>query len=199
MHDVQWLSRHNLPNLLTVSRIVVIPFILAAFYGGGAIGAWIATILFVYAGLTDFLDGWLARRLKVQSAFGIFLDPIADKLLVAAVLLALVDADQASVIPALIIMLREIMVAGLREYLATQSISVPVTTLAKWKTTIQLVALGVLLFAPAASPDWYLHSIGNVLLWGAAAMTGWTGYQYVRGGVVQLDAVTTDPSDTAGR
>lgn len=180
-------TKTNIPNLLTVSRIAVIPFIITAFYGGGIVGAWIATLLFIYASITDFFDGWLARRMKAQSPLGIFLDPIADKLLVAAVLLALVDTNQASVIPALIILMREIMVAGLREYLAPHGIKVPVTMLAKWKTTVQLVALGILLFAPAANPAWHFFTIGDVMLWAAAVLTAWTGYEYIRGGVEQME------------
>ncbi|MHA1571206.1 MAG: CDP-diacylglycerol--glycerol-3-phosphate 3-phosphatidyltransferase, partial [Alphaproteobacteria bacterium] len=139
----------SLPNLLTVSRIVVIPLLVAAFaLLPRELADWTAFSLFVVAGLTDWLDGFLARRWSMTSSFGEFLDPVADKLLVAAAIILLVWADRAPLLPALIILCRELLVSGLREFLAGIRISVPVSRLAKWKTALQIGALCFLLVGP---------------------------------------------------
>ena len=185
----------SLPNLLTFSRIAAIPAIVAAFYLPEPWSDWIPLALFAYAGITDFLDGWLARAQKAQSALGSFLDPIADKLLIATILLMLVALDRIqgwTVLPAVVILLREILVSGLREFLAGVRVRVPVSTLAKWKTTLQIIAIGFLLSGaagdavmPAMVPA---TGIGTVGLWIAAALTLYTGYDYLRAGTGHLSA-----------
>ena len=146
--------------------------------------AWAAWFLFTIAGITDFLDGYMARRENNVSKIGQFLDPIADKLLVSAVLLLLVFNEKITgitVLPAVIILLREVAVSGLREYLAGLSVSVPVSQLAKWKTTIQLIALGFLIVGTENAPYWIPATlIGDILLWVAGAITVITGYDYWR-------------------
>src|ERR1700691_911115 len=138
----------SLPNLLTLSRIAAIPLVILTFYVPAPLGPWLGCALFSLAGLTDWLDGRLARAWKQQSELGRFLDPVADKLLVATTLFMLaVNArfSPPTILPALVILSREIMVSGLREHLATVRVRVPVSRLAKWKTGIQMVAIGVLL------------------------------------------------------
>lgn len=181
----------SLPNLLTLSRIVVIPLVVATFYMDGAAARWVACGLFAAAAITDWFDGYLARSRNQVSALGRFLDPIADKLLVAAVLLMLVAFDRvspASVLPALVILLREILVSGLREFLAEIRIGMPVSRLAKWKTGIQMVALPVLLvgdFGPAEIP---VRLIGEACLWLAAVLTMITGWDYLQSGLKHMRA-----------
>ena len=179
----------TLPNVLTLSRIAVIPLVIVTFYVDNPMAGWVACGLFILAAVTDFLDGYLARKSNQVSSFGMFLDPIADKLLVAAVLLMLVGFDRISMwslIPALIILLRELLVSGLREFLAGVSISLPVTKLAKWKTGFQLTSLPVLLVSGAV-PAWFpAQIIGEVLLWAAALLTLITGYDYVRAGIAHM-------------
>lgn len=169
----------KLPNILTISRILVVPGMAAVYLLlPGAAGYWGAALLFLYAALTDFFDGWLARRLGAQSAFGTMLDPIADKLLVAVTLLLLIHHGPAPLVPTLLILSREILVSGLREHLGSRQISLPVTGLAKWKTAIQLAALNLLLLGPEA-PSWLLvYDIPALLLWGAALVTVVTGWDY---------------------
>lgn len=179
----------SFPNLLTMSRIVIIPLLLVAFYFPAPFSSWIPLGLFIVAGITDFFDGFLARRNKQTSNLGRFLDPVADKLLVAAVLLMLVAHERISdwsLIPAVIILCREIMVSGLREYLAELRVGLPVSKLAKWKTTAQIMALCFLLGGDAP-PDW-MHSIliGDILLWVAGLLTVWTGYDYLKLGLKHM-------------
>ncbi len=176
----------SLPNLLTLSRICVIPAILALLFFPNPLTRWIALALFSFAGLTDFLDGYLARHRGEVSAFGRFLDPIADKLLVASTIVMLVAIDQLEgliVIPAIVILCREILVSGLREYLAEIRVPLPVSSLAKWKTVLQMIALGFLIVGDSAGPaGWPVDDIGNTGLWIAAVLTLITGYDYlVRG------------------
>jgi cardiolipin synthase len=182
--------KNQIPNLLTMSRIFVIPALIASFYINGPIGNWIGFALFAFAGVTDFFDGYLARSMNVVSPLGRFLDPIADKLLVAAALMMMVAFERISglaVLPAVIIMCREIMVSGLREHLAEIKVPLPVTVLAKWKTTAQILAIGFLLVGDA-SPD-LIPSIliGDILLWIAGIVTVQTGYIYLRTGLKHLD------------
>lgn len=186
----------SLPNLLTLSRIVVIPLVIATFYVDGVEARWVALGLFVLAGISDFFDGWLARRWNQVSSLGRFLDPIADKLLVAAILFMLVAFDrmsQWSVLPAVIILCREILVSGLREFLAELQVGVPVTKLAKWKTTFQLVALPVLLIGNAAPYGIPGQLIGEVFLWVAAVLTMVTGWDYLRAGLAHMRAHPVPP------
>jgi cardiolipin synthase len=179
--------RKNLPNYLTYLRIAVIPALIMVFFLKGDWGYWLSAGLFLLAGITDWLDGYVARIWDAQSNVGKFLDPIADKLLVATALLLLVqsntdDATRADIIPAIAIVCREILVSGLREFLAEVRIGMPVSKLAKWKTAMQMVAIFLLLLG-VGGPAW-LHAdlLGRIFLWLAAALTLVTGYAYVKTG-----------------
>jgi CDP-diacylglycerol--glycerol-3-phosphate 3-phosphatidyltransferase len=179
----------SLPNLLTYSRLAAVPLLVAVmFFIEGEFGRWLAFNIFVLAAITDFLDGYLARIWDQQSALGRMLDPIADKLIVGAVLLMLV-ADNSiegwSVWAAIIILSREILVSGLREFLAELNVRVAVSRLAKWKTTMQMVALSALLVGDAADPicSCQAVNIGLGLLWAAAVLTLYTGFDYFRAGL----------------
>ncbi len=179
----------ELPNLLTMSRIVAIPLILALLYFDGPFWRWSAVAIFAAACITDYLDGYLARSRRQVSDLGRFLDPIADKLLVAAVILILVAERRVAgftVLPALIILCREILVSGLREYLAGLHVSVPVSQLAKWKTLLQMVALGFLIVGDGVLPSWPISLIGEIGLWIAAALTLLTGYDYLKAGLKHM-------------
>lgn len=183
----------NLPNALTLSRILATPVVCLLLFVGTALGSWLALVVWVYACVTDFLDGYLARSWQQQSSFGRMLDPIADKLLVASVLLVLVGVDRLSgpsILPAAVILCREILVSGLREFLAQLQVSVPVTRLSKWKTTIQMVAIGFLVVGdsgPRLGPVGPLD-VGVCGLWAAAALTLVTGYDYLRAGLHHVGA-----------
>ncbi len=179
----------SLPNILTLSRIMVIPLLLASLFLPGTLASWIPLGLFVAAGITDFLDGYFARLYGQTSKLGRFLDPVADKLLVASALLVLVGIDRISgwvLIPATIILCREIMVSGLREYLAELRVGMPVSKLAKWKTAAQIFALCFLLGGPAVAQYVDAIQIGEVLLWVAGLLTVWTGYDYLRLGLKHM-------------
>jgi cardiolipin synthase (CMP-forming) len=178
----------SLPNMLTYGRIVAVPALVGVLYFvEGDLARWIAFGLFVVASITDWLDGYLARALELTTTLGRMLDPIADKLLVGAVLIMLVHDHTIkgpAIFAAVIILCREILVSGLREFLAELNVKVHVSTLAKWKTAFQMIALAVLLAGPAAEkllPGTTI--IGVALLWLAAVLTLWTGYDYVRAGV----------------
>jgi cardiolipin synthase len=176
----------SLPNILTMFRIAVIPVLVAMFYVGGAAGMWLACAAFVVAGVTDYLDGAIARARRQQSAFGRVLDPIADKLLVASALLLLAGfnrIDGIEIIPAVVILCREIVVSGLREFLAELNVPLPVTQLAKWKTALQIVAIAFLIAPGDAFPALEFHLIGIVGLWVAAGLTLVTGWDYARAAV----------------
>lgn len=183
----QRVSPVALPNLLTYARIAAIPAMVACFYIPGDAGRWAAFAVFVIAGITDFLDGYLARAWQQQSALGRMLDPIADKLLVAAALLVLVADNTVagwSLWAALVILSREVLVSGLREFLAEVRVSVPVSRLAKWKTGVQMVAISVLLIGSAGESLFpYIVEVGLGLLWAAAILTLYTGYDYLRTGL----------------
>jgi len=173
----------TLPNLLTLSRVGVIPVIVALFYVPGAWAQYAACILFSIAGFTDVLDGHLARTRAQVSAFGRILDPIADKLLVTSVigmLLAFGRIDGLAVLGAVVILCRELLVSGLREVLADIRLKVPVSKLAKWKTAIQMVALGFLIVGDSGWSLVPVKLIGEALLWIAAILTLITGYAYFR-------------------
>ncbi len=182
----------NLPNMLTYARILAVPLIVLCFYLEGRLRPtdwwrWAAFWLFIAASITDYLDGYIARIWKQTSNIGKMLDPIADKLLVSAVLLLLAydrTIDKWTLWAAIIILCREILVSGLREYLAALKVSVPVTQLAKWKTALQLVAIGFLLAGPAGDKIMpYTTQIGITLLWISAVVTLYTGYDYFRAGL----------------
>jgi CDP-diacylglycerol---glycerol-3-phosphate 3-phosphatidyltransferase len=176
----------NLANKLTVSRIAAIPAILVLLAIDHAWAAWIALVLFVAAGITDLLDGYLARRDNQVTPIGQFLDPIADKLLIAAVILFLVANGQISgnaIWPAVIILLREVAVSGLREFLAGVRVSIPVSQLAKWKTFLQMVALSFLIVGRYAPPVLPATLIGGVSLWIAGVLTVFTAWDYWRASV----------------
>ena len=180
----------NLPNLLTLFRIAVIPGLVVLFYIETKFASWLACGLFSLAAITDFFDGYIARATKQQSAFGKFLDPVADKLLVASALLMMVAFGQISgllILPALVILCREITVSGLREYLAGLRVSMPVSQLAKWKTTLQMLAIAVLIVGDNGPRDVPVSDIGAVGLWVAAILTIVTGYDYLRAGLRHIE------------
>ena len=187
-----------LPNLLTYGRIAAVPAVVGCMYWqllhGGDAMRWVALVIFIVAGVTDVLDGYLARMWDQQSTFGRMLDPIADKLLVASCLLMLAadgTINGPSLWASIVILCREILVSGLREYLAELRVSVPVTRLAKWKTTLQLVAIGFLLAGDAGDalfPVPVVTPIGLSLLWLSALLTLYTGWDYFRAGVRHLIA-----------
>ncbi|MBQ2811053.1 MAG: CDP-diacylglycerol--glycerol-3-phosphate 3-phosphatidyltransferase [Alphaproteobacteria bacterium] len=170
---------YNLPNILTISRILVIPVIFLSLYINSFAWTMFIGVLFVAASVTDYFDGYLARCRNQTSAFGRLLDPIADKLLVASALVViLVKPDMVfsklSYIPVFVILCREILVSGLREFLREVNVGLPVTRLAKWKTGFQMTALAMMLFHGL----WVWHYIGELLLWVAGVLTFITGYQY---------------------
>lgn len=179
----------TVPNLLSLSRIVVIPALVALIWFESPLTNWLGCVLFTAASLTDFFDGYFARTWSQQSKLGRFLDPVADKLLIAATILMLVAAGRISgltVLPALVILCREILVSGLREFLAELRIGMPVNRLAKWKTTLQMIAIGFLLVGNAG-PVWApIQEIGEFGLWIAAALTLFTGYDYLRSGLEHM-------------
>lgn len=185
---------YNIPNLLTYGRILAVPLIVLCFFLEGRLESsdfarWAALLLFALASITDYLDGYLARIWQQTSNIGRMLDPIADKLLVATCLM-LLAADPVETIhgwslwAAIVILCREILVSGLREYLAELKVSLPVTRLAKWKTTIQMLAIAFLLAGPAGDKILpYTTQIGIALLWISAIVTLYTGYDYFRAGL----------------
>ncbi|MEM9106505.1 MAG: CDP-diacylglycerol--glycerol-3-phosphate 3-phosphatidyltransferase [Pseudomonadota bacterium] len=183
---------YSIPNLLTYGRIAAVPLIVLCFFAEGRLhgsdfARWFALGLFIVASITDFLDGYLARIWNQMSNIGRMLDPIADKLLVSSILLLLAaDGTIAgwTIWAGIIILCREILVSGLREYLAELKVSVPVTWISKWKTAIQMVAIGFLLAGPAGDKVLpYTTEIGIGLLWIAALITIYTGYDYFRAGL----------------
>lgn len=185
----------TLPNLLTLSRIVTVPLLVGLLWPEANGLRWttgyaLAFALYCLMGVTDYFDGYLARAQGAVSKLGIFLDPIADKIMVGAVILMLgVTRDIAGihVVAAMVILVREIAVSGLREFLAGLQVSVPVSKLAKWKTTFQIVALGALILAGAV-PQWpFVQMVGIVTLWAAAILTVITGWDYLRVGIRHMD------------
>ncbi|MEZ0496993.1 CDP-diacylglycerol--glycerol-3-phosphate 3-phosphatidyltransferase [Sphingomonas sp. IW22] len=182
----------TLPNILTLSRIFAVPLLVGLLWWPQWQGGYaLAFVLYCIVGFTDYLDGYLARSQGTVSKLGVFLDPIADKIMVAAVVMMLVgtrDIAGVHLIAAIIILLREIMVSGLREFLGGLRVSMPVSRLAKWKTTLQLVALGALILG-GALPEWaFVHQVGLIALWGAAVLTMVTGWDYLRVGLKHMDS-----------
>jgi cardiolipin synthase len=190
----------DLPNLLTLSRIAAIPLLVALVALRTPLGDTAACIVFSAAAITDYFDGKIARQRQTVSGFGRMLDPIADKLLVGAALMLLAGMGRMSdyaLYPAIIILLREILVSGLREYLAELRIGLPVTRLAKWKTGFQMGALGTLIGGDTAAQVLHLSFlpvsvIGEVMLWTAAALTLLTGRDYLLAGLAHATAPATD-------
>ena len=185
----------SLPNILTLSRIVTVPLLVALlWYPGWELGYALGFALYCLMGITDYFDGYLARAQGTVSKLGQFLDPIADKIMIAAVILMLVGTrhETASItglhlVPALVILLREIAVSGLREFLAELRVSLPVSHLAKYKTTFQIVALGALILAGAVPQLGWVKDVGLVSLWAAAVLTLVTGWDYLRVGLKHMD------------
>lgn len=177
----------NLPNILTYGRIAAVPVVAGLLLWGGNNARWAALAIYVLAAISDFFDGYLARRWKQQSSLGRMLDPIADKVLVAVVLLVLCAdgiLQGGHIWAAIIILSREVLVSGLREYLGELQVSVPVTKIAKWKTAVQMVAIGFLIAGPAGDTVLpYTTQAGIAMLWIAAALTLYTGYDYFRAGI----------------
>ena len=187
----------KLPNLLTLARIALIPGLVGAFYIDGPLGNWTTLLIFVGASITDYFDGYFARSLGQVSALGRFLDPVADKLLVAAAILMLVALDRIAgitVLAAIVIVCREILISGLREFLAEIHVSLPVSNLAKWKTVLQMVAISFLLIGGAAPFHIPAAAIGAVGLWIAALLTLYTGYDYFRAGLQYVRRADTPSS-----
>ena len=181
----------KIPNILTIGRIIIVPFFVLAFYLPGFYGDLTACVLFVIASFTDFLDGMLARMMGEESKLGELLDPIADKIIVATALILLVMSGTIihyEVIAAIIILTREILISGLREFLARGQIKLPVTNLAKLKTFLQMVAIALLLTGETGNKilnfqDYNAQTIGIILLWLSAFLTLYTGYEYLRKGI----------------
>ena len=183
----------TLPNILTLSRIFAVPLLVALLWRPGWFDYALAFGLYVLMGVTDYFDGYLARAQGAVSKLGIFLDPIADKIMIAAVIVMLIAVPQNPpiagwhVIAALVILLREIAVSGLREFLAELRVSMPVSQLAKWKTTFQLVSLGGIILGGAV-PQWpWIRDVGLFSLWAAAALTVITAWDYLRVGIKHMD------------
>ena len=197
----------TLPNLRTLSRILAVPILVFLLWKPTWWDYGITFVLYCLVGITDYFDGYLARAAGTVSRLGQFLDPIADKIMVVAVIAMLISTRQPGtaaacvgpsticgpiiegihIIPALVILLREITVSGLREFLAGLQVSVPVSALAKWKTALQMIALGALILAGAV-PQWpWVHLVGLVSLWSAAALTVITGWDYLRVGIKHMD------------
>jgi cardiolipin synthase len=202
-----------LPNALTIMRIVLVPIFVIAFVIPGDAARLVAFAVFALAGISDWLDGFAARKLKAGSDFGRMLDPIADKVLVAVALMMLVAEGTftrysattgmlslVKLVPALIILTREILVSGLREFLAGTRVSVPVTAVAKFKTAVQMIAIGAMILTPLADrfapgiPSLTYAAIAYILLWVAAALTVYTGVIYFKNGMAHLrPGITPEP------
>ena len=181
----------KIPNILTIGRIIIVPFFVISFFLPGFYGEIIPFILFILASFTDFLDGLLARLYKEESQLGELLDPIADKIIVSAALILLVmngTIQNYEVIAAIIILTREILISGLREFLADVQVKIPVSSLAKGKTFIQMFSIAILLTGETGNKiinfeDYNAQTVGIILLWLSAFLTLYTGYDYVRKGI----------------
>ena len=181
----------KIPNILTIGRIIIVPFFVFAFYLPGFYGDVFAFSLFIVASFTDFLDGLLARMFKEESKLGELLDPIADKIIVAAALILLVmngTIKNYEVVAAIIILTREILISGLREFLAKGQIKMPVSNLAKLKTFLQMFSIAILLTGETGNKiinfqDYNAQTIGIILLWISAFLPLYTGYEYLRKGI----------------
>ena len=194
-------NKMKIPNILTIGRIIIVPIFVLAFFIPGFFGDLIPFFLFILASFTDYLDGLLARLFKEESKLGEMLDPIADKIIVAAALILLVmngTIKNYEVIAAIIILTREILISGLREFLAKTSVSIQVTSLSKLKTLLQMLAIAILLTGESGNKlinfqDYNAQTIGIILLWLSAFLTLYTGYDYVRKGIDH--AISEDKKD----
>ena len=183
--------KFKIPNILTIGRIIIVPFFVVSFFLPGFYGEIIPFLLFLLASFTDFLDGLLARLYKEESKLGELLDPIADKIIVSAALILLVmngTIQNYEVIAAIIILTRELLISGLREFLGKVQVQMPVTSLAKVKTFIQMFSIAILLTGEIGNTiinfeDYNAHTVGIILLWLSAFLTLYTGYDYVRKGI----------------
>ena len=183
--------KFRIPNILTIGRIIIVPIFILTFFLPGFFGDLIPFFLFVLASFTDYLDGLLARIFKEESKLGELLDPIADKIIVATALILLVmdgTIRNYEVIAAIIILTREILISGLREFLAKGKIKLPVSNLAKLKTVLQMVSIALLLSGETGNKiinfqDYNAQTIGIILLWLSAFLTLFTGYDYMRKGI----------------
>ena len=182
----------KIPNILTIGRILIAPILVVIYYLSGELSDWLSCIIFVIAAFTDYLDGFFARLYKQQSKFGELLDPIADKVLVATALALLIMSQTIKgphVVAAIIIITREILISGLREFLAKAQIYIPVTNLSKGKTVIQMTAISILLAGNSGDKFLFDYGIelGIYLLWMSAILTLWTGYAYLKKGINLID------------
>lgn len=186
----------SIPNIMTMARILLLPFIVALLYIPEAWAAWVALAFYIIAALTDFLDGFVARKMNMESAFGRFLDPIADKVFIASLLLLLVGFGRLQgvwIIAGIIILARELLISGLREFLGPENITFPVTRLAKWKTTVQMFALGFLIvgdYGDVILP--YTLEIGHLLILIAAVLTVITGWAYFKVGLKHIESMDAE-------
>ncbi|HEX4159829.1 MAG TPA: CDP-diacylglycerol--glycerol-3-phosphate 3-phosphatidyltransferase [Rhizomicrobium sp.] len=192
----------RLPNALTVLRILLVPVFALAFMVPGETGRLSAFAIFCIAGISDVLDGFAARKLQASSELGRMLDPIADKILVCIALMMLVARHILTgleLVPALVILAREILVSGLREFLATASVSVPVTRVAKFKTVLQMISIGAMILGPSAEKIWpRAIDVAYALLWTAAALTVYTGLAYFRAGFAHVRNLPAAPQPRPG-
>ena len=170
------LKKEDIPNMLTYVRLAAVPAFVAAFVLGWQV---IAVWLFMIAAWTDFFDGYLARKWNVETKFGAMLDQISDKLLVSASLICLVSTGQLAVVAVVILIFREILVSGLREYMGNSGVAMPVSKLGKWKTAAQLLGITAVLLAPVADADWMII-FGTSLVWIAAVLAAVSGWQYTK-------------------
>ena len=183
--------KFKIPNILTIGRLIIVPIFVLSFFIPGIVGDLVPFFLFVLASFTDYLDGFLARLYKEESKLGELLDPIADKIIVATALILLVmdnTIKNYEVVAAIIILTREILISGLREFLAKGKIKLPVSNLAKLKTVLQMVAISILLTGETGNKiinfqDYNAQTIGIILLWLSAFLTLYTGYDYLRKGI----------------
>ena len=176
----------NLPNILSLSRLALLPFMVALFFVPFEWAAWTCLTLYIIGSITDGLDGWIARRWNQISEFGTMIDPISDKIFVVTVMLMLVATDRISgvmVLAVVIIIVREFMVSGLREFLGPRGVALPVSPLAKWKTALQMIALGLLIVGPYVT---LTLIAGNIMLLGATVLTLMTGWEYLKTGLAHI-------------
>ena len=200
-YTIIFTNKMKIPNILTIGRIIIVPIFVLAFFIPGFFGDLIPFFLFILASFTDYLDGLLARLFKEESRLGELLDPIADKIIVAAALILLVmngTIKNYEVIAAIIILTREILISGLREFLAKTSVSIQVTSLSKLKTLLQMLSIAILLTGESGNKlinfqDYNAQTIGIILLWLSAFLTLYTGYDYVRKGIDH--AISEDNKD----
>lgn len=186
----------SIPNIMTMARILLLPLIVALIYVPEAWAAWTALVFYIIAAVTDFLDGFVARKMNMESAFGRFLDPIADKVFIASLLLLLVGVGRLEglwILTGVIILARELLISGLREFLGPENVTFPVTWMAKWKTTVQMFALGFLImgdYGNVVLP--YTLAIGHFLIFVAAVLTVITGWDYFKVGLKHIESMDAD-------